>query len=346
MLPHVGTRRRKAEPVVDQYSAEDLQNAGRIKQIRMVAKLVNEQNKRALPITFGAAAGVIVVFVLLGLFVGPLALFLPIGILLGLMAAMILFGRFAQKAQYSAIDGQLGAAAAVLQNMRGDWTVTPAVAGNRTMDVVHRAVGRPGVVLVGEGVPTRVAGLLSAERKKTEREQPKLGPVKAFIDRILNEDQQAPRKQRHTAHRIWTRLREEQADHPIGEPTVRQYVRERKRQMGITGREIFVPQSYGLGQEGQVDWFEAVTRLDGQLCTLQFFAMRSMASGGDKTRAFPTPSLKVLRPQRQSSLPMNVSWACVLLISGPDRPRWWCSSRARSLTRRGFPSVAITSFAA
>ncbi len=53
--------------MVDQYSAEDLQNAGRLKQIRMVAKLVNQQNKRALPITFGAAAGVIVVFVLVGL---------------------------------------------------------------------------------------------------------------------------------------------------------------------------------------------------------------------------------------------------------------------------------------
>ena len=67
MLTGVGTRRGKAEPVVDQYSAEDLQNAGRLKQIRMVAKLVNQQNKRALPITFGAAAGVIVVFVLVGL---------------------------------------------------------------------------------------------------------------------------------------------------------------------------------------------------------------------------------------------------------------------------------------
>jgi hypothetical protein len=155
--------------VVDQYDAEQLQNAGRFKQIRMVAKLVNEQNKRALPITFGAAALVIVVFVLLGLFVGPLFLFLPLGVILGLATAMILFGRFAQQAQYSAIDGQLGAAAAILQNMRGDWTVTPAVAGNRTMDVVHRAVGKPGVVLVGEGNAARVATLLAAERKKTER---------------------------------------------------------------------------------------------------------------------------------------------------------------------------------
>ena len=155
--------------MVDQYSAEELQNAGRLKQIRMVAKLVNQQNKRALPIIFGSAAGIIVVFAAIGLLVGPAALFIPVGVLLGALAAMVLFGRFAQSAQYSAIDGQLGAAAAVLQNMRGNWTVTPAVAGNRTMDVVHRAVGKPGVVLVGEGVPARVAGLLAAERKKTER---------------------------------------------------------------------------------------------------------------------------------------------------------------------------------
>lgn len=155
--------------MVDQYSAEDLQNAGRIKQVRMVAKLVNQQNKRALPITFGAAAAIIVIFVLLGLLIGGAAFLIPVGVLIGLMVAMILFGRFAQSAQYSAIDGQLGAAAAVLQNMRGNWTVTPAVTGNRTMDVVHRAVGRPGVVLVGEGVPARVTQLLAAERKKTER---------------------------------------------------------------------------------------------------------------------------------------------------------------------------------
>jgi hypothetical protein len=155
--------------VVDNYSADDIAKAGRLKQIRMVAGLVNQQNKKALPITFGSALGVLVVFVLLGLFVGPLGLFIPLGVLLGLIVVMVLFGRFSQAAQYSAIDGQVGAAAAVLQNMRGDWTVTPAVTANRTMDVVHRAVGRAGVVLVGEGVPARVAALLAAERKKTER---------------------------------------------------------------------------------------------------------------------------------------------------------------------------------
>ena len=155
--------------MVDNYSSEDVAKAGRLKQVRMVAKLVNQQNKRALPITAAVAVGVIVVFVLVGLLTGLEAFLIPLGVLIGLAGAMILFRRFAQQAQYSAIDGQLGAAAAVLQSMRGDWTVTPAVSGNRSMDVVHRAVGKKGVILVGEGAPNRVSGLLAAERKKTER---------------------------------------------------------------------------------------------------------------------------------------------------------------------------------
>jgi len=85
------------------------------------------------------------------------------------LVTVVLFGRFAQAAQYSTIEGQPGAAAAVLENMRGNWTVTPAVAANRNMDVVHRAVGKPGVILVGEGSPTRLAGLLAAEKKRVAR---------------------------------------------------------------------------------------------------------------------------------------------------------------------------------
>jgi hypothetical protein len=162
-------RLRKAEPVVDNYSAEDLAKAGRLKQIRMVARLINQQDRRALPVVFGAALGIIAVLVLVGLLTGTAAFLIPLGVLLGLLAGMVLFGRYAQSAQYAAIDGQLGAAAAVLQSMRGDWTVTPGVSANRTMDVVHRAVGRPGVILIGEGVPARVAPLIAAEKKKTER---------------------------------------------------------------------------------------------------------------------------------------------------------------------------------
>ena len=155
--------------MVDKYSSEDLNKAGRLKQIRMVASLVNQQNRKALPIIAGSAVGIIIVFVVIGLLTGTAGFLIPLGVLLGLLAAIILFGRFAQRAQYSAIEGQPGAAAAILQSMRGNWTVTPAVTANKNMDVVHRAVGRPGVVLVGEGAPSRLTGLLAAEKKKTAR---------------------------------------------------------------------------------------------------------------------------------------------------------------------------------
>ena len=132
--------------MVDQYSAEELQNAGRLKQIRMVAGLVNRQDPKALPIVFGAGLGIIAVMVVVGLLTGLTLLLIPLGVVLGFLVMMILFSRYAQKAQFAAIEGQPGAAAAVLENMRGNWTVTPAIAANRNMDVVHRLVGRPGVI--------------------------------------------------------------------------------------------------------------------------------------------------------------------------------------------------------
>jgi hypothetical protein len=147
----------------------DPASAGRIKQLRMVAGLIRKSNPRALPIVVAAGVGVLAVFVIVGLFTHLLALLIPLGILLGLMVSMIIFGRYAQSAQYAAVEGQPGAAAAIMQSMRGGWTVTPAVSANRNMDVVHRAVGKPGVVLVGEGSPSRLPGLLAAEKKRVSR---------------------------------------------------------------------------------------------------------------------------------------------------------------------------------
>ena len=143
--------------------------AGRIKQIRMVAGIIRKTNPRALPLVALAGVGVLAVFVIVGLFTGLLGFLIPLGLLFGLMVAMILFGRYAQSAQYKAVEGQPGAAAAIMQSMRGGWTVTPAVSANRSMDVVHRAVGKPGVVLVGEGSPNRLPSLLAAEKKRVSR---------------------------------------------------------------------------------------------------------------------------------------------------------------------------------
>jgi hypothetical protein len=141
---------------------------GRIKQIRMVAGLIRKSDPRALPIVGAAGGGVAVVFIVVGVLIGQWPL-IPLGVLVGLLVSLMLFSRYAQSSQYKAIEGQPGAAAAILQNMRGNWTVTPAIAANRNMDVVHRAVGKPGVVLVGEGNPSGLGSLLAAEKKRVSR---------------------------------------------------------------------------------------------------------------------------------------------------------------------------------
>ena len=115
---------------------------------------------------------------------------------------------------------------------------------------------------------------------------PTLDRVKPFIEAILIADKAAPRKQRHTAHRIWTRLRQEQPQFPVSESTIRAYVRERKWALGLAGSEICIPQCYDWGQEAQVDWYEAHVLLDGEQIKVQVFVMRSMKSGGAFHRAY------------------------------------------------------------
>lgn len=90
-------------------------------------------------------------------------------LLSGLLAALIVFGRRAERAAYAQVEGQAGAAAGALQMLRRGWHVKPAVAFTKNQDVVHRVVGRPGIILVGEGNPGRVRGLLAAEKKKHAR---------------------------------------------------------------------------------------------------------------------------------------------------------------------------------
>jgi transposase len=131
-----------------------------------------------------------------------------------------------------------------------------------------------------------VAGAVPPPRVYPKRVKPKLDAVVAFIDAVLDEDRSAPRKQRHTARRINHRILKEFPDAAVAESTVRNHVRERKRQMGLALRETFVPQSYTLGHEAQVDWYEAWAEVGGERTRLQVFAMRSMASGGAFHRAY------------------------------------------------------------
>jgi transposase len=124
------------------------------------------------------------------------------------------------------------------------------------------------------------------ERKPSKRARPVMRPLITFIDAILEADRTAPRKQRHTAHRIFERILAEVPEGKVAEVTIRQYVRERKRELGWSARATCVPQSYQPGQEGQVDWYEAWAELNGEPVLLQVFAMRSMVSGAAFHRAY------------------------------------------------------------
>jgi transposase len=131
-----------------------------------------------------------------------------------------------------------------------------------------------------------LASAAPPERKRTQRERPALGPLIPFINAILEADRSAPRKQRHTAHRIWQRIATELPERKVAEVTIRRYVRERKHQLGWATRATCVPQSYAPGQEDQVDWYEAWAELSGEQVLLQVFSMRSMASGAAFHRAY------------------------------------------------------------
>ena len=118
------------------------------------------------------------------------------------------------------------------------------------------------------------------ERKQPVRSHPSLGPVMEFIDAVLIADEQAPKKQRHTARRIWQRIRQERPQASVSEATVRRYVQHRRQELGQARRETFIPQIYDWGVEAQVDWYEAIAEFAGETRKVYGFSMRSMASGG------------------------------------------------------------------
>ena len=101
----------------------------------------------------------------IGIATGLIAFFAILAVGLALLATLIVFGRIAERAIYASVEGQLGAAASVLQSMspRTGFTATPAVGVDKAQNLVHRVVGRPGVILVGEG--SRPQQLLSEQKK-------------------------------------------------------------------------------------------------------------------------------------------------------------------------------------
>jgi hypothetical protein len=124
-----------------------------------------------------ALLGLVVGFAVFWLIVGrssTLGLILSIvgALMVAVLAGLVVFSRRAQRAVYGQMEGQAGAAAGALGLLKRGWHVDNAVAFNKQQDIVHRVIGPPGIVLVGEGSPGRLKGLLTAERRRHERVAP------------------------------------------------------------------------------------------------------------------------------------------------------------------------------
>jgi transposase len=124
-------------------------------------------------------------------------------------------------------------------------------------------------------------------RKIPERQSPALGPWRAVIRGWLEADveQKVPRKQRHTARRVWQRLVEEH-DAQVSESAVRGYVAAVKAELARTVLDVTVAQEHAPGADAEVDFGEFLARIDGELLRLQLFVMRLSASGRGFAMAF------------------------------------------------------------
>jgi hypothetical protein len=148
---------------------------GRLKQFIYAYKMTKEVDPRlnlamlAWGAGVGAAMFALVYLVFSGSVVG-LVLALVFGLLAGGIAALSVLSRRVQRSAYSRIDGQVGAAAAVLeQSLKRGWSMTPAVQFNRQQDLVHRLIGRAGILLIAEGDPNRLGQLVTTERRAIAR---------------------------------------------------------------------------------------------------------------------------------------------------------------------------------
>jgi len=141
------------------------------RNMREAFSLTRKGDPRFLPylVMFSVLAAALVYLLVLWL-TGSTILPIPFAVLIAVVTAMLVFSRRAQRSMFTQAEGQPGAAGWMLQQqLKGDWRLTQAVAGTTQLDAVHRLVGRPGIVLVGEGAAHRVRGLLAQEKKKVSR---------------------------------------------------------------------------------------------------------------------------------------------------------------------------------
>ena len=167
-------------------------------QVLEAFNIQRREDKALLPLMIGVFLLAVAVAFGVGFVFGQQWVALPLGVTLGVLGAIFIFGRRVQRNVFAKAEGQPGAAAWALENMRGGWRVTPAVAGTTQLDAVHRVIGRPGVVLMAEGAPHRVKPLLAQEKKRVSR---LIGDTPIYDITVGNGEGQVPLAQlpRHLA---------------------------------------------------------------------------------------------------------------------------------------------------
>jgi hypothetical protein len=171
---------------------------GRIKQLGMVFTFTAKRDKLFIPLVALAVTIALGLTVLMAIFWS--VIFIPVGLMLVILGVLIVLNLRANRAMMNEAEGQPGAAASIVENMRGDFRVTPAVQSTTQMDFVHLVICRGGVVLIGEGNPGRVKGLIAQERKRLAKV---IGSADLRDFMIGNEEGEIPiRKLRMTLVRL------------------------------------------------------------------------------------------------------------------------------------------------
>jgi hypothetical protein len=140
----------------------------RLKQIGQVFSFTAKQDKWFIPLLMAAVLIPLALTVLVVL-LGFGWTWIPIGVLVALFGALIVLNLRSNAAMMNAAEGQPGAAAQIVENMRGDWRVRAAASSTTQFDMVHVVIGRPGVILLGEGQPQRVRGLMGQEKRRLSK---------------------------------------------------------------------------------------------------------------------------------------------------------------------------------
>ncbi|GID63168.1 membrane protein [Actinoplanes cyaneus] len=165
----------------------------RLKQIGQVFSFTAKQDKWFVPLVIAAVLIPVALTVVAALNLGWL--WIPVGVLVTLLAVLIVLNLRSNTAMMNVAEGQPGAAASLMENMRGDWRVRAAASSTTQFDMVHVVIGRPGVILLAEGNPQRVKALLGQERKRLSKV---IGNAPLYDYVIGSEEGQLPVKKLRT----------------------------------------------------------------------------------------------------------------------------------------------------